>query len=72
MVQFTATTTTITGGNRGTMNLSNLGTSAGASGLRIPTTIPSTPNTGSTYFDAAFGALYIYDGTQWLNTRLAP
>lgn len=72
MVQFTATTTTITGGNRGTMNLSNLGTSAGANGLRIPTTIPSTPNTGSMYFDAAFGALYIYDGTQWLNTRLNP
>jgi hypothetical protein len=71
MVQFTATTTTITGGNRGTMNLSNLGTGGGASGLIIPTTVPSAPNTGSMYVDFGASKLYLYSGTAWVSSSLA-
>jgi hypothetical protein len=71
MVQFTATTTTITGGNRGTMNLSNLGTGGGASGLIIPTTIPSAPDTGSMYVDFGASKLYLYSGTAWVSSSLA-
>jgi hypothetical protein len=70
MVQFTATTTTITGADRGTMNLANLGTGGGANGLRIPTTIPSAPNTGSMYVDFGASKLYLYSGTAWVSSSL--
>ena len=70
-VQFTATTTTITGGSRGTMNLANLGIGGGGNGLIIPTTIPNTPNTGSMYVDFGASKLYLYSGTAWLSSSLA-
>jgi hypothetical protein len=60
----------ITGGIRGTLDLSGMGTSGGCKGLILPLVPPAEPVAGSTYFDAVTGALYIYDGSQWLNTRL--
>jgi hypothetical protein len=72
MVHFSANSDTITGGDRGTMNLANLGIGGSASGLIIPTTSPSVPDTGSMYFDAPSGKLYIYDGTQWLQSVFVP
>ena len=70
MSEFTATNNTITGGSRGTMNLSNLGVSSGANGLRIPTTIPAVANTGSMYVDFGASKLYLYDGTVWVSSSL--
>ena len=68
--EFTAIGNVITGGSRGTMNLSNLGVSSGANGLRIPTTIPSAPNTGSMYVDFVALKLYLYNGTVWVSSSL--
>ncbi len=68
--EFTAIGNVITGGSRGTMNLSNLGVSSAANGLRIPTTIPSAPNTGSMYVDFGASKLYLYNGTVWVSSSL--
>ena len=68
--EFTAIGNVITGGSRGTMNLSNLGVSSAANGLRIPTTIPSAPNTGSMYVDFVALKLYLYNGTVWVSSSL--
>lgn len=61
----------ITSSNRATVDLSTAGTVAG-SGLVLPSSAPATPIANSTYFDAGTGALYVYDGAQWLSTRLNP
>jgi len=38
--------------------------------INLPTAIPSSPTTGSCYFDSVTGTLYIYDGSAWLSTVL--
>jgi hypothetical protein len=68
--EFTAIGNVITGGSRGTMNLSNLGVSSGANGLIIPITIPSAPGTGSMYVDFGASKLYLYNGTVWVSSSL--
>lgn len=63
----------LVGQSTGTMNLSRLGT-AGVrpSGLVLPTTTPTNPIEGSVYFDSGKQKLWIYDGSQWLQTNLMP
>jgi hypothetical protein len=54
----------MTAGPTSNVNLSTI-TSAGQ--FAIPVTQPSTPVTGSMYYDPSGNILYIYDGTAWRN-----
>ena len=54
----------LTGGTRGTIDLSNLGTSGGCKGLILPLSAPGEPVAGSTYFQIGPNLLWIFDGDQ--------
>jgi hypothetical protein len=62
----------LTGGTRGTIDLSNLGTSGGCKGLILPSSAPGEPVAGSTYFQKALNLLWIFNGSQWVSTELRP
>jgi hypothetical protein len=62
----------LTGGTRGTIDLSNLGTTAGCKGLILPLTAPGEPVAGSTYFQMGPNLLWVFDGGQWVSTELRP
>ena len=57
----------ITGSSNLILNLSTIGASGN---FILPTTAPTTPTRGSTYWDFGAGKLYIHDGSQWLSTTL--
>jgi hypothetical protein len=62
----------LTGGTRGTIDLSNLGTSGGCRGLILPSSAPGEPVAGSTYFEKSLNLLWIFNGSQWVSTELRP
>jgi hypothetical protein len=70
--EFTLRASTITGGTSGTIDLSNLGTTAGCKGLILPLTAPGEPAAGSTYFQVGPNLLWVFDGSQWVSTELRP
>jgi hypothetical protein len=51
----------------GASSVVNLGTIEAAGNFVIPVTQPTTPLTGSIYFDPGGSTLFIYDGTTWRN-----